>query len=60
MSCSIKKNIVHIKGLSGNSLLIFLKRNFHASKPNEKWVTDVTEFHLHGKKTISITHFRLI
>lgn len=27
-----------------------LKRNFHASKPNEKWVTDVTEFHLHGKK----------
>ena len=27
-----------------------LERNFHASKPNEKWVTDVTEFHLHGEK----------
>ena len=30
--------------------LIFLKRDFVASKPNEKWVTDVTEFHLFGEK----------
>jgi len=27
-----------------------LERNFNASKPNEKWVTDVTEFHLFGEK----------
>lgn len=27
-----------------------LKRNFKAEKPNEKWVTDVTEFSLFGKK----------
>lgn len=27
-----------------------LKRNFQASKPNQKWVTDVTEFHLQGQK----------
>ena len=27
-----------------------LERDFHATKPNEKWVTDVTEFHLHGEK----------
>ncbi len=27
-----------------------LARNFTATKPNEKWVTDVTEFHLHGEK----------
>ncbi|MGG2134750.1 IS3 family transposase [Bacillus sp. S2(2024)] len=27
-----------------------LKRDFEAAKPNEKWVTDVTEFHLHGEK----------
>jgi putative transposase len=27
-----------------------LKRDFQATKPNEKWVTDVTEFHLHGEK----------
>jgi transposase InsO family protein len=27
-----------------------LKRNFKAEKPNEKWVTDVTEFSLFGRK----------
>lgn len=27
-----------------------LQRNFHANKPNEKWVTDVTEFSLFGQK----------
>jgi putative transposase len=30
-----------------------LDRDFQATKPNEKWVTDVTEFHLHGKKLFS-------
>nr|MRK29587.1 hypothetical protein [Klebsiella pneumoniae]MRK77175.1 hypothetical protein [Klebsiella pneumoniae] len=27
-----------------------LSRNFGASKANEKWVTDVTEFPVQGKK----------
>lgn len=27
-----------------------LKRNFEALKPNQQWVTDVTEFHLFGQK----------
>lgn len=27
-----------------------LKRNFEAEKPNQKWVTDVTEFSLFGQK----------
>jgi putative transposase len=27
-----------------------LDRNFRATKPNQKWVTDITEFHLHGEK----------
>ena len=27
-----------------------LERNFEAKKPNQKWVTDVTEFHLFGQK----------
>ncbi|SNT42212.1 putative transposase [Bacillus sp. OK838] len=27
-----------------------LERDFKATKPNEKWVTDVTEFHLYGEK----------
>ena len=27
-----------------------LARNFHAERPNQKWVTDVTEFSLFGSK----------
>lgn len=27
-----------------------LNRDFHADKPNEKWVTDITEFNLFGQK----------
>lgn len=27
-----------------------IKRNFHADKPNEKWLTDVTEFHIPAGK----------
>lgn len=27
-----------------------LKRNFKATRPNEKWVTDVTEFAVNGRK----------
>ena len=27
-----------------------LNRNFHAERPNQKWVTDVTEFSLFGQK----------
>ncbi len=27
-----------------------LNREFHAARPNEKWVTDVTEFNVRGKK----------
>jgi transposase InsO family protein len=27
-----------------------LDRNFQAEKPNEKWVTDITEFKLFGEK----------
>ncbi|WCG84440.1 IS3 family transposase [Pectobacterium sp. A5351] len=38
------------KGETGKAAPNILKRNFWASKPNEKWVTDVTEFSLQGKK----------
>ena len=27
-----------------------LKRDFHAEKPNEKWLTDITEFHIPAGK----------
>lgn len=28
----------------------FLQRQFSAQRPNQKWVTDVTEFHVYGQK----------
>jgi len=38
------------KGEVGNIAPNLLKRDFHAEKPNQKWVTDVTEFSLFGEK----------
>jgi transposase InsO family protein len=32
-----------------------LNRNFHASKPNEKWVTDMTQFNIFGKKLFLVS-----
>ena len=43
-SCTVRK--------SNNTAKNNLKRDFNASRPNEKWVTDVTEFKLgNGRKT---------
>ena len=38
------------KGEVGKIAPNLLNRNFHAEKPNQKWVTDVTEFSLFGQK----------
>lgn len=38
------------KGEVGKIAPNLLERNFEAAKPNEKWVTDVTEFCLYGQK----------
>ncbi len=38
------------KGQQGKIARNLLKRNFKAGKPNQKWVTDVTEFTVAGKK----------
>ncbi|KAF0091688.1 MAG: transposase-like protein [Fusobacteria bacterium] len=38
------------KGDVGSIAPNLLNREFEASRPNEKWVTDVTEFHLYGQK----------
>ena len=38
------------KGEIGKIAPNLLQRDFHANKPNEKWVTDVTEFSLFGQK----------
>lgn len=38
------------KGEVGKIAPNLLQRNFHADRPNQKWVTDVTEFSLFGEK----------
>jgi transposase InsO family protein len=38
------------KGEVGKTAPNLLNRNFEAEKPNQKWVTDVTEFSLFGQK----------
>lgn len=38
------------KGLVGKVEPNILARHFQADKPNEKWVTDMTEFKLFGQK----------
>ena len=38
------------KGEVGKIVSNHLGRNFYAEKPNQKWVTDVTEFQLFGQK----------
>jgi putative transposase len=38
------------KGQQGKIARNLLKRNFEARRPNQKWVTDVTEFSVAGKK----------
>ncbi|WP_155982705.1 IS3 family transposase [Paucisalibacillus sp. EB02] len=38
------------KGKIGKTAPNILDRNFKAEKPNEKWVTDITEFKLFGEK----------
>lgn len=38
------------RGNIGKTAPNLLERNFEAKGPNEKWVTDITEFHLFGHK----------
>ncbi|WP_447836295.1 DDE-type integrase/transposase/recombinase, partial [Aeromonas salmonicida] len=38
------------KGTYGHIAPNLLQRDFHADAPNQKWVTDVTEFTLKGQK----------
>lgn len=51
LKCLVRmKKYRSYRGQVGKVAPNILDRNFKASKPNEKWVTDVTEFHLHGEK----------
>ena len=49
--CRVRmKKYKSYKGEVGKIAPNLLERNFEAAKPNEKWVTDVTEFCLYGQK----------
>lgn len=51
LKCLVRmKKCRSYRGNVGTVAPNILERDFKASKPNEKWVTDVTEFHLHGEK----------
>lgn len=38
------------RGTEGKIAPNIIKRNFTATKPDQKWTTDITEFHLFGRK----------
>ena len=46
------------KGNVGKIAPNLLNRDFHAGKPNQKWVTDVTEFQLVWRKALSVPDSR--
>ena len=51
LQCIVRmKKYKSYKGGFGKAAPNILSRNFKADKPNEKWVTDVTEFKLFGQK----------
>ncbi|MBV7507882.1 IS3 family transposase [Bacillus sp. sid0103] len=51
LKCLVRmKKYRSYKGTVGKIAPNILDRNFKADKPNEKWVTDITEFNLFGEK----------
>ena len=49
----VKEKVISLfeKGLSPFRIAPnIIKRNFTATKPDQKWTTDITEFHLFGRK----------
>ncbi|MGG3806597.1 IS3 family transposase, partial [Metabacillus fastidiosus] len=51
LKCLVRmKKYRSYRGKVGSIAPHILERDFTASKPNEKWVTDITEFHLFGEK----------
>jgi putative transposase len=51
LKCLVRmKKFRSYRGNVGRIAPNILQRDFKASKPNEKWVTDITEFHLFGEK----------
>ena len=51
LTCRVRlKKYRSYRGPVGKSVPNVINRNFAATKPDQKWATDITEFHLFGKK----------
>lgn len=51
LKCMVRlKKYRSYKGKIGKIAPNRINRDFHASAPNQKWTTDITEFHLFGNK----------
>ncbi len=51
LKCVVRmKKYKSYKGKVGRIAPNILERNFHTDAPNQKWVTDITEFKLFGEK----------
>ncbi|WP_419198440.1 IS3 family transposase, partial [Pseudomonas putida] len=51
LKCTVRpKKYKSYRGLMGEAAPNILKRDFRADQPNQKWVTDVTEFKVAGEK----------
>lgn len=51
LSCKVRsRRYQSYRGKAGKTAPNLLNRNFKSNRPNEKWVTDVTEFSLFGEK----------
>lgn len=64
LKCLVRmKKYKSYKGTVGKIASNILDRNFTAEVPDEKWVTDITEFKLFGEKLylspVCLAHFKL-
>ena len=51
LTCKVRlKKYRSYRGTEGKIAPNIIKRNFTATKPNQKWATDITEFHVFGRK----------
>ena len=52
-----RKNIAHIKAKSHRRVDNIINRDFHAERPNTKWLTDITEFAIPAGKGIFVSDY---
>ena len=51
LTCKVRlKKYRSFRGTEGKITPNIINRNFTAIKPDQKWTTDITEFHLFGRK----------